>query len=179
MEAALTFIAGDLFRGLVLLAGVLVAVISVVSARIIARRKQTIDALMASRTDTNLQDGLECVSAIHHKEDANLRAYAKPERRKDPEVDKLLFVLNHWEYVAIGVRKGIYDDDMFRIANQGTVTQLYDRARPFIEALREHYQRPMIFIEFETLAARWKLRPLKKPPTGFRWFMSYIGLIDD
>jgi len=169
------FIKSDVLRGFVLLAGVIVATISVLTARIIARRKQTIDALIAGRTDDKLNEGFSCFAEIHEKDDANLRSFAKKANWNKPETDKFQFILNHWEYTAIGIRMGIYDDDMFRIARRSSVLSLYGRAKPFIDALREETKREMLYIEFETMVERWKKVPLRKPPTGFMWWLTYLG----
>lgn len=171
MEGIGTLLASDVYRGVILTLGVVVAVVSVITAKIIARRKQTIDALMAGRNDKGLLDGLACVAKLHNKDDANMRSFAKPERRNEQETEQLLFVLNHWEYVAIGIRKGIYDDNMYRLATHGTATGLYSKARPFIEALRQNHARPMIFAEFEHLAERWLKQPLQAPPKGLARLM--------
>ena len=150
------------FRGAVLLSGVLVAVVSISNLRTLARRKQTADALFAGRNDEEFKLGLQCVSKIHDADNSNIRSFAKLENKDCDEFKKMLYVLNHFEFVSIGIQHGIYDEEMYRDASYGTVVSLHEKVMPFIIAMRETRKRNTIFQEFVWLADRWKSRPLKQ-----------------
>jgi len=73
------------------------------------------------------------------------------------------YVLNHWEYVSVGIQSGIYDEKMLKNASYNTVVSLFKYARPFIEAVRENNGRPTLYQEMQWLAERWeKAGPPKK-----------------
>lgn len=57
----------SLIQSALLFAGVVVAVVSVVSARKTARKKQTADLLLSSRADKDLVGGLRCWTRSHQR----------------------------------------------------------------------------------------------------------------
>lgn len=152
---------GEWVRSGILSVGVLVAVVSVRSARATARKKQTADALFSSRNDKELQAGLRCVAKLHDSVDSNIRSFARVEKRESEEVKSMLYVLNHFEFVSVGIKHGIYDENMYRDASHGTIVSLYEKSKPFIDSVRDTRARKTIFQEFERLAERWKKKPLK------------------
>ncbi|HCL3904944.1 DUF4760 domain-containing protein [Pseudomonas aeruginosa] len=162
----------DVFRNVSFLFGVLVAIVSVLSAKTIARKKQAADLLFNSRGDEELQNGLRALAKMHDDGNTNMRAFAA-KSRVDEDIPKMIrYVLNHYEYVAVGVQSKIYDEGMLRSASFNTVINLYKHSKPFIEAVRDNNQRPTIYQEFQWLAKRWEEKGLpvkKRPPVWKFW----------
>lgn len=158
----------ETFRNLSFLVGVGVAVASVLSAKSTARKKQAADMLLSSRCDQELMKGLRKLAVLHEDANVNMRAFGKKDQVDSEEAQSIRYVLNHWEYVSVGIQAGIYDEQMIKEASCGTVTKLFERALPFIAALREENARPTIYQEFEWLAKSWDASPLKskKRKTG-------------
>jgi hypothetical protein len=157
---------GDTYRNVVLTLALLVAIASVVSARATARKKQTADAIFDSRKDDELIKGLRCAATLHAAEDKKIQTFAAPAKQDSDETKLIRYVLNHYEYVAIGIDAGIYDEEMFRRASYNTMISFYDRASPFIEAVRKASERPTLYQDFARLVERWKKNPLtvSRPP---------------
>lgn len=157
-------VGSDWFRSLSFLLGVTVAVISVLTVKATAKRKQSADLLFASRADKELMSGMRCLAAIHERADANVRAYARKDQGGTEEAKSIRYVLNHWEYVSVGVQAGIYDEKMLWNASYNTLVGLHRNARPFIDALREASGRSTLFQEVQWLAERWDYLgpPIKK-----------------
>lgn len=149
-------------RAILILLGVVVAVASVWSARHIARVKQSADLLMSSKSDKDLVDGLRCLSEIYNATDKNIKSFAESGQTDSAEGMSIRYVLNHWEHVSIGIQYKIYDEAMLHKASCNTVINLYKRARPFIERLRERVQRPTLYQEVEWLANRWEAKGAPK-----------------
>lgn len=159
--AQLTLILGsEALKGFVILAGVVVAVTSVVSARVTARKKQTADLMFGTRADDRLTDGYRCLQRLHNADDSNMRALARDDKRNSDEANQVRYVLNHWERVFVGLRQGIYDEAMLRESNYNTVLRVYSQARPFIEAIREMSQTQTYYQCLERAAKRWRKKPL-------------------
>ena len=160
-------ISSPVFRNISFLFGVLVAIVSVLSARATAKKKQSADLLSSTRSDEELVTGLRCLSSLHNRADANNRQYANDAQADTDEAKCIRYVLNHYEYVAVGLQSGIYDETMLRRASHNTVVSLFTHARPFIEALREHKNRPSLYQEMQCMAERWQElgqpKKLKKP----------------
>lgn len=149
-------IGSEWFRSLSFLVGVSVAIVSMLVVRQTAKRKQSADLLFASRADKELMAGLRCLSQLHNNPSANIRTYADKSQSGTEEAKSIRYVLNHWEYVSVGIQAGIYDESMLWNASHGTVTSLHRHARPFIDALRESSGRQTIYQEIQWLAERWE-----------------------
>ncbi len=152
----------DVFKNVAFIVGVLVAVVSVMSARDTARKKQSSDLLFNSRGDNELVQGMRKIAELHDRQDANMRHYAKKDQGGTEEAKALRYVLNHYEYVSVGIQSGIYDEGMLKSSSYNTIINLYKRAKPFIEGIREEHGRNTIYQEFQWLAKRWEGKPLKK-----------------
>lgn len=143
-------------QSLFIFLGGVVAVISVVSARVTAKKRQTADLLLNSRADKELVEGLRCLAKLHDSATENTRSYASPEKSSTPQAQSIRYVLNHWEYVSVGIQSKIYDEEMLRRASYNTVVKLFQCARPFIDRLREDTKRPTLYQELEWLYLRWE-----------------------
>lgn len=150
----------ELYRSGVLTLGVFVAMISVHSSRVIARKKQTADATLASRSDAKLIEGLQCIRRLHDHEQCNLRLYGRQGKATDEDLQRMLYVLNYYEFVSVGIREGIYDDAMWKRAQYSQVTTLWRRVEPLVGELRASRNQPTMFQDFECLATSWLASPL-------------------
>lgn len=152
----------DVFKNVAFIGGVLVAVVSVLSAKATARKKQSSDLLFNSRGDNELVQGMRMISTLHKRQDVNMRHYAKEDQVGTEEAKALRYVLNHYEYVSVGIQSGIYDEMMLKSSSYNTIINLYKYAKPFIEGIREESGRATIYQEFQWLAKRWESTPIKK-----------------
>ncbi len=75
-------------------------------------------------------------------------------RRKN--ADAVYALLNHYEYMATGVRHNIICEDILRNANFSTVISLVKSTKPFIEQLRRRSHSMTIFEAVEWMATRWE-----------------------
>jgi len=154
-------LASDTFRGLVLISGVVVAIVSVWSARIVARKKQAADMMFVSRNDNAFDEGLACISRLHNATDANIRALAAKDNKDKDDSKSIRYVLNHLEALSVGVQAGIYDEKMLKAAMFGTIVQTHKYASPYIDKAREETGRNTLYQEVRWLAERWEKKPLK------------------
>ncbi|MGO2451764.1 DUF4760 domain-containing protein [Pseudomonas taetrolens] len=164
----------ELLRNGLLVLGLMVAIISIWTSKVIARRKQTADLMFASRSDLQLSEGYEVIRQLHNDPNGNIRA-AFPAQKAMPDNEEeakryteqkkratqINYVLNHWERVSIGIDEGIYDERMLRYSHNTSVTNLYTQALPYIEVVRERTRVPTYYVDIERLALRWKTMPLK------------------
>lgn len=155
-----TFFTTPAFRNVVIGLGVFVAIVSVISARAIARKKQSADLLFDSRTDKELVNGLRTLAKLHEDSSVNMRSFAQKDGKDKPEAEAIRYVLNHYEYVSVGVQSGIYDEKMLKKGSYNTVVKLYQRAKPYIECVREVSGRATLYQEFQWLAKRWEDSPI-------------------
>lgn len=154
------FLSGDGWRSFVLTSGVVVAIVSVITARMLARKKQTADLLFGSRGDEKLQRGLRCIQQHYDSSTSNIRRLAAKEMTDDPEVAAVKYVLNHFESVSVGVQAGIYDETMLKECWYGIVRDIFRQSKPLIDAIQDQYGNT-VYQEFEWMAKRWEAKPLK------------------
>lgn len=141
---------------LVLFAAAIFAYVQIKSSRAIERRKAAAGAIFAARRDKELIEARRKITALHAG-DRNMAAYAKAEGSE--EITVLRYALNHYEYVAVAIRQGIFDETIFKNASYTTLVKLYDRTKPFIDEMRR-IKAPTVWQEFEWLMLRWKACPL-------------------
>lgn len=162
METIIRTIESEYFRNLVLIAALLVAIISVLATRTTARLKQTADLLFASRNDEELQKGHKVIRTYHDAPDKKISVLGDPENFESEDATAIRYVLNHFEVVAIGIRRGIYDEAMVKDAWCRLLVTSYERTETLVKAVREKSKIPTALQEFECLACKWKDNPLKK-----------------
>jgi len=140
----------------------LVAIWGVVTQRIIARRRATMDVLFSSEGDGALLLARKEFRRLV-KEAGGLAQWAEADKIDSNESAAILTALNQHELAAIGIQRGIFDLEIYRRWNKTSVIQTWDRAAPFVLALRARVQNHDIYCEFEALA--WRLAHRKRP----RW----------
>lgn len=154
------WVASDEFRSIMLVVGAIIAVVSVHTSRVIARKKQVADILFSRDRDQQLADGHKAIREILNSDNDNIASFARADRMSDPRAVHLRYVLNHYEHIAVCVQSGIFDEEMLRQAMYGTITRLFKTVKPFIDELRKDPTRATVFQEFQWLAMRWNDKPL-------------------
>ncbi|HDS1101053.1 TPA: DUF4760 domain-containing protein [Stenotrophomonas maltophilia] len=161
MEWLCNLVAHDAFRGVMIALGVIVAIVSVTTARNIARKKQVADMLFGSRGDQTLQDGIRVVRTLSGAPDKNMKMILDDAAHKE-DMNLILYVLNHFETVCVGIKSGIYDEEMVKSAWCTMMISTYECADPVIQSMRKKNGKDTIFQEYELLVTRWKDQPLKR-----------------
>ena len=155
-----TVLASEAFRNLLLMSGVLTAIVSVVKVQSIAKKKQTADLLFGCRMDDQLRLGTQHVVAMHDP-NGSIKDLLQAEQENSDAAVAVKYVLNHWERVCVGINEGIYHEEMLRQANRTNVVDLYQKSKPFIDAVRHKTGKNTFYKDFEKLALKWKDKPLK------------------
>jgi len=156
----LVYVGSDAAKSILLIVASVIAIVSVLSAKATAKRKQSADLLLHNRKDSELVSALRRISDMHEKGDGGIRDLAKKERATSDDAKLVRYALNHWEYVSVGIQAGIYDEDMLRKASYNTVVTLHKNVSPFIDGLREISGRETLYQEFRWLAKRWEEKRL-------------------
>lgn len=178
VDAIISILSNDAFKGIMLIVGALIAILSVYTARLIAKKKQAADFLLGCRNDDHLLAGLKAIRECDTTGEKTLAYYVTPANAKkaqDTDAAKqdqetaaaIRYVLNHYENLSIGIQSGIYDESMMRNAVYGIVVATYNRTKPFIAQMRNTHNSATLYQEFQWLANRWTRKPLKnKYPNG-------------
>ncbi|MGA9224457.1 MAG: DUF4760 domain-containing protein [Pseudomonas graminis] len=165
-SAVVSFLGSELLRNLLVFSGIVVAIVSVLSVKQTAKRKQTADLLFGTRADEQLSAGYKMLQKLHNATDTNIRVYGTKAKNDSDEANGIRYVLNHWERVCVGMNQGIYDEKMLHASTYSTIMNLYEQALPFIQAVRQATGKDTYYQELECLVLRWKNKPLARKKTA-------------
>ena len=88
----------------------------------------------------------------------------------DPElVDSIRRVLNHYEFIAAGLRNGDFDEQLVLDSERSTILNIYDGCSEYIWALRNDRKRMAIYEHLEWLSARWNDTSARPMKTFLEW----------
>lgn len=85
-----------------------------------------------------------------------------PHWQKGEDFVNVRFVLNRLEFIAQGIRQGVFEEQIYKDLKYTSFMKLWREVRPLIEEIRRkkgvftHYQ------ELEWLTSRWEKSPIKK-----------------
>ena len=167
------------------LIGAVIAFWGVITQRVLARRRATIDHISSLLNDHDyIRARLAFVTLA--KSDKGLLPYAE----KDPEVvpadapnaadiqkahqkvnSEIDLILNNYELIAIGIQRGILDYKIMRLYARAIIIQHWEAAAPYIARLRIARSNPGYYTEFETLKD-W-MSGAKRKPRGRFWALLF------
>lgn len=147
------------------------------SSRTTSRERATLDTILDDNKDDHLAQS-KSIILIFNENPAEYYKTAKKEGSRDlahlfcvephcltsDEAEirmHLLKVLNRYEFYAIGINRGLFDEDLFKRMYCSTMIKFWGVANPSVSQLREFAKKDTLFKEFESLATRWKANPLK------------------
>lgn len=126
-------------------------------AREIARRRETAKLFLKCRGDTDLQQGYNCVETFYKGEKRNIRDLAtavEPGHENYDARRKVMYLLNHFENVAICISRGIYCLEMIDDAWRTMMIDTRRSAEALITALREVQKNDRVLAGFTDLVDR-------------------------
>lgn len=147
-----------IYNGIVAL-GVIVAIVSIHTSRVIAGKRESAHLLFMTRGDDKLQKAHKIVRERFESADKNLQSLVKDYESEDARA--LRYLLNHFETVSVGIQSGIYNEAMLKRCWCNILITAYDQTHSYVTALRGRDQAPTAYQEFEWLAKRWKKRRIK------------------
>jgi hypothetical protein len=141
-------------QNLILLLAAFFAYLAIRSSRAIERRKAAAEVIFSTRKDSDLLSSIHKISAIHFSS-TNIATFAKNDKSGSDEAQNIRYALNHYEYIAVGIDQGIYDEDIFKHSHYSTVLKLYEHTKSYIAERRRVIASVTTYQEFECLACRW------------------------
>ncbi|WP_445364851.1 DUF4760 domain-containing protein [Microbulbifer sp. ANSA003] len=135
------------------------------SALRIARKRAAMDAIMESKRDESLQEGMAFIREVDKDNQKSIETYYNPECSSPEERSHILYVLNHYENVAVAIHKSIYDNDIYKSAQFTIVKNLVEQTESFIKKVQRH-DSPTAFQELIALNTKWLANPVKTEDAG-------------
>ena len=122
------------------------------SARI-ARRRATLDLLLNEQTNETAVS--ERTRFIDLKKKGDLGPWATTQNENAPELEALRATLNRYELVAIGIKDGIIDGNLYKRYCRTTFVKDWLAVKPFVVQLRATHKVPTFYSDLEALAKAW------------------------
>ena len=129
------------------------------------RKQHTFNVLIAAAFNKDFRDALHALAP-------HIRAKAFPDLDDPQNIELALhfrLVINHYEFIAAGIRNGDIDEVLVRDSERGTVLSIYEAAVPRIEVLRGARRRRSLCEHLEWLHRRWEARPPGKAHRLCEW----------
>lgn len=125
----------------------------------LARQKATIDLILHQKRDMDLLESTRKVWSLA----ANNGTFATLAQDTSSDDCKcILKVLNNHEFVALGIRKRAFNENIYKMSQCSNVMKVWNASDGFIREIRAKESKPTLFQEFEWLANRWDEEPIRK-----------------
>lgn len=135
------------------LIGATVAVLAIWHQRAIARKRAMIDALLTKNWDRDYIKIRREFVRLRDDRDALLEA-AKEHNQAGKDASAIRSILNDYEITALGIKRGILDEKIFKLWYKTSFLKDYESMRAYIAEIRQ--RNPQVYVEMEELADKWK-----------------------
>lgn len=147
------------------LAAAVIAIWGIISQRVITARQATLEFIRDAERDNDIITARREFNRLS-KDPAGLGPIAAD--TTTDEYKSVQLVLNHFEMVAIGIQRGIFEDEIYRRWYKSGVIRAWKVAAPFIFARRTSTGNDALYHEFEEMA-RYYIGKRPMPRRGFFW----------
>ena len=125
-------------------------------ARTLAKKQHTINIMLKGNFDKDLRVAHESISKY-------LKGIIPFPELDSNEYKRILpslrFVLNHYEFLAAGIRRGDVDEKLVLDSERGTILNAYEKSMDHIFAVRTNRRNQAVYEHLEWLHKRWESSP--------------------
>ena len=141
--------------------GLMYAGDTLAKSSVIAKQQSTIDIVMDFNHDERLQRVLNDI----FKDSSQLTLlYCELSKQSNGEAlrDDYHYVLNRNEFVSLGIRRGAFDEQLYKYLYCSNTLKLWHAVAPLIFEIRKISGIPTLYQELEWLCNRWTESPIQK-----------------
>ena len=135
--------------------------------RVSAKKQHTINVLMQGEFNEQFKKAEKLISP--HK---NCGALLEISTLSQPEKDAFQFVLNHYEFLAAGIRNGDFDERLVLDTLRSTIINLFETCENSIYTMRNSRKRQSFYEHLEWLHARWRRKKQKFWTRAIEWIIG-------
>lgn len=132
----------------------------------LARKRALIDLIIQQKNNETLVKDTQLVFSLANEDNNALSKFACIEPSTDEEFIKnrtaILNVLNNFEFIAVGIRLGAFDEKVYKQLMCGNLLKIWKATAGFIHELRRVSDRHTVFQDIEHLAHKWEKKPIKQ-----------------
>ena len=147
--------------------GALIAIVQIRHQREVARKRATLDMLVAREWDHHYPE-IRTEYIKLRNADGGLEAWADHKYANSPQQMTINNILNEYELIATGIREDILDIELYARWFRGALLRDYASAMNYIRATRQRIRSDSAFSETEWLAVEWggEKIPRTQPGSG-------------
>lgn len=120
-----------------------------------ARRRATVDMVVHEQQDPTLRAARQKYAALRDKFGSLTQFACQPQSEHPEENEAILAVLNSYEFMAIGIREGAFDEGIYKRMKKSLIVRDWENLSGYALEMRKKLKRERLFIEFEKLAKQW------------------------
>jgi hypothetical protein len=128
-------------------------IITVFWMKHLACLRATLDIVLTEQTDAGTIEKRTLFTKL--RDEGHLSKWADPKNTHGTEAATLRAVLNRYELVAIGIKRGTLHEDSYRAWCRTTLVKDWTACKPLVMQLRQNDQTDTYYCEFEALAKKW------------------------
>ena len=125
--------------------------------RTLSKKQHTFNALLQASFAPKYQDAMDALRE-------HLRAGKFPEdlsKTENSDVRKhLKFILNHYEFLAAGIRNGDISERLLRDSEKSTIIVLFESSEKYVHDTRDNRKRTSTYEHIQWLYERWHKTPV-------------------
>lgn len=158
---------GSLIQTGAIIVSAIAAVILIIHNGRLSKKRCLIDLIVEQKNNERLVEDTRLVFSLAGKNSNTLSKYACLSGNEEtPEFIKnrqaILNVLNNFEFIAVGIRLGAFDEKVYKQLQCGNLLKLWNATAGFIHELRRVSGRYTVFQDIEHLAHKWEKSPIKQ-----------------
>lgn len=141
--------------------GLMYAGDTLAKSSVIAKQQSTIDMVMDFNHDERLQ---RVLNDIFRDSSQLTLLYCELSKQSNGEAlrDDYHYVLNRNEFVSLGIRRGAFDEQLYKYLYCSNTLKLWHAVAPLIFEIRKSSGIPTLYQELEWLCNRWTESPIQK-----------------
>ncbi len=130
---------------------VIISLIAIRENRKIIKNRETIAMMQDILWDKDYIDARDIF--IKARQAGIAQFIGQPDTDEFKAINK---IMNHYELLAIGIKRKILSEDIFKEFTKSRLVADWQESKGFVEALRLESKNDNIFCEFENLAENWQ-----------------------
>ena len=149
----------------------------------LARRRATIDIIINLQNDVTYNECYKSVSDLISRDICLVNYANKKHESRESNCDKVIndanaddakfdekakefsdirFVLNRLEFIAQGIRRSAFEEDIYKDLECSNMLRLWRAVCPLVMEIRRKHGKDTYFQEIEWLSKRWSKNPVQK-----------------
>ena len=132
----------------------------------LSRRQHTFNALLTMGFSKEFLELFEEIAPA-------IRSNSLSPPLDDRKATELMTILNHYEFLAAGIRNGDIDEKLLRDSEGGTIIGLVEASQDYIKDIRQIRNRNTVYEHLDWLYRRWKSNPPGRCQTIIEFFVGH------